>query len=294
MDRLLSNRRGTDLGRISVSDPGWTTPSRGVRLPGSVPITHANRVASETAVSARLAVACDLTAAHLWAMVLPSGFGLDVDAQACALATNRGGSRHRAAGIRGRRLELPASHLTMLDGVALTTPARTWLDCAAMIPWRDLVAMGDAMLRHNLAAVHDLEHMVSWGRGRRGVRSARQALGILDPQSESPGESWLRAYLISTGIPQPVCNFPVTIGEYAFRLDLAWPPSRVAAEYDGTDFHDDSRRHRDDWRRNLLRQAGWVIIVVRKEDLSGRDDIPSKINSALANADRQRARVFDG
>ncbi len=259
-----------------------------MRLPGIVSVTHSTRVASEAAVSQRLAVACDLTAAHLWSMVLPSGFGLDVDAQACALATERGGSRHRAAGIRGRRLELPASHLTMLNGILLTNPARTWLDCAALITWRDLVAMGDAILRHHLTEERDLQQIVSWGRGRRGVRPARQALGILDPQSESPGESWLRAYLISTGLPQPVCIFRVRIGENDFRLDMAWPASKVAVEYDGEEFHDDAQHDRDSWRRSLLRQAGWVVIVVRKENLRGTDDIPSQVTRALVDARSSR------
>jgi hypothetical protein len=286
MEYLLSGRRGTEFGRIPIRSPGWTTPARGVRVPGDVNMSHELRTTGALAVSSRTAVACDLTAAQLWGMVLPSGFGMEIDAQACAIATHRDGSRHRAAGIRGRRLTLPSAHLVRRGAWLLTTPARTWLDCAALITWPDLVAMGDDLLRKGVTERRELERMVTWGRGRRGVRPAREALGILDPASESPGESWLRAYLIRAGLPRPVCNLPVHVSGFAFRLDLAWPTVMVAVEYDGVDHHSDEHQAKDNWRRALLRQAGWTIIVVHKNDLRERVDIISLVTRALSQRDR--------
>jgi hypothetical protein len=234
--------------------------------------------------SERMAVACDLTAAHFWAMVVPSGFGLQVDAQACAIATMRDGSRHRSGDVRGRRLELPDSHLTILEGIPITTPARTWIDCAPFISPTDVVAMGDAMLRAKLATPEDLSAMVRWGYGRRGIRNARSALPILDPNAESPGESWTRTMLIRAGIRRPVCNLAVEIGGYRFRLDMAWPREKVAVEYDGEEHHGPDRHAHDEWRRALLRAAGWIIIVVRKGDLGDMAPVARLVSSALMAA----------
>lgn len=232
-------------------------------------------------MSLRTAVACDLTAAHMWSVTLPSGFGIDIDAQACAIATVRDGSRHRATGIRGRRLELPAAHLTTLDGVTITTPARTWLDCAALVSITDVVAMGDAILRARLATDRQLEEMVLWGRGRRGVRAARLALPILDGDAESPGESWVRGLLMLADIPRPVCNLPITVAGWPFRLDMAWKEKRVAVEYDGAEYHGPEHQARDQWRRDLLAAAGWTVIVVRKEDFAHFERIIQTVRAAL-------------
>lgn len=274
--------------RIAISETGWTTPARGIRLRGDFPLTHDVVTTGALAASDRTAVACDLTAAYLWSMVVPSGFGLDVHAQACAIATVRDGSRHRAAGVRGRRLELPPSHVTELNGLTVTTPARTWLDCAALIGWRDLIAMGDALLREGLVDLHDLERMVIWGRGRRGVRNARAALPLLDGRSESPGESWTRAILAKGRLPKPECNIEVTIDGRVFRLDIGWRAARVAVEYDGEQYHGPDQAQHDAWRRELLADAGWTVFVVRKADLARPDDLIGAVRAALRAQGRSR------
>ena len=215
-------------------------------------------------------------------MIVPSGFGLSVDAQACAIATVRDGSRHRAGGLRGRRLELPLAHVTTLNGTPITTAARTWLDCAALITWPDVVAMGDAMVRSGLATMDELEGIVEWGRGRRGIRFARGALLVIDPASESPGESWVRAMLHRAGAPRGICNHTVNIDGLTFRLDIAWPEAMLALEYDGEEYHGPQHREHDAWRRELLKRAGWTIIVVRKGDLSNMDRIATVIKQACA------------
>lgn len=267
--------------RIPVGAAGWTTPARGVRIRGDLPLTHELLVRGAVLASDRVAVACDLTAAHLWSMVVPSGFGLDPDAQPCAIATIRDGTRHRAIGVRGRRLELPSDHVTTLDGIAITTPARTWLDCSPLVRWPDTVAMGDAMLRAALTDRRELERMVMWGRGRRGVRNARRALEILDPRSESPGESWVRAIMREGRVPIPHCNVEVVVAGWTFRLDMAWPEKLVAAEYDGEDHHGPEQSDRDRWRRGLLAEAGWTVLVFRKADLSHPGELVDSVRRAL-------------
>lgn len=281
MDILRSHQDGTSVGRIAVRHANWTTPLPGARVRGDVPLTHRLLAEAAVTVSDRLAVACDLTAAHLWSVALPSGFGIEVDAQACAVATSRGGSRHRSVGLRGRRLELPSEHLTVLGGVTITVPARTWIDCAPLVSYTDVVAMGDAILRSELASVSELGELISWGRGRRGIRVARKALTVLDPGAESPPESWVRALLMDDGIPRPVCNMDTRVNGWTFRLDLAWPDHFVAVEYDGEEYHGPDQAAHDCWRRELLRQAGWTIIVVSKNDFTDFSTVVAVVRNAL-------------
>jgi hypothetical protein len=281
MDILRSHQAGTAVGRIGVRDDNWTTPLQGVRVRGDVPVTHRLLAEAAVMVSGRVAVACDLTAAHLWSLALPCGFGMEVDAQACAVATYRDGSRHRSAGIRGRRLELPLAHLTVLRGVPITVPARTWIDCAPLVSYTDVVAMGDAILRSGLASLPQMSELVTWGRGRRGIRTARRALPVLDAGAESPPESWVRALLMEDGIPRPMCNVEVAADGWAFRLDLSWPDRMVAVEYDGEEHHGADQAGRDRWRRELLTQAGWTVIVVRKADFANFGAVVAAVRTAL-------------
>jgi len=281
MDILRSHQDGTTVGRIGVRADNWTTPLPGARVRGDVPLTHRLLAEAAVTISDRLAVTCDLTAAYLWSVALPSGFGIEVDAQACALATSRGGSRHRSQGLRGRRLELPPEHVTVLGGITITVPARTWIDCAPLVSYTDLVAMGDVILRSGLASLAELSEMVSWGRGRRGIRAARKALLVLDPGAESPPESWVRALLMDDGIPRPMCNLEVSVDGWTFRLDLTWPDRKVAVEYDGEEHHGPDQADHDRWRRALLRQAGWTIIVVRKTDFADFGSVVAAVRNAL-------------
>ena len=56
-------------------------------------------------------------------------------------------------------------------------------------------------------------------------------------------------------------------GVWLARVDLAWPAFRVAVEYDGREHHGPERAEHDARRRERLRAAGWVVLVVRNEQL---------------------------
>jgi very-short-patch-repair endonuclease len=46
---------------------------------------------------------------------------------------------------------------------------------------------------------------------------------------------------------------------------------RICIEYDGEEYHSsDERREADRQRRGWLRDNGWVVVVVRKDDFKGR------------------------
>lgn len=213
-------------------------------------------------------VLTDLAAATAWCLPVPQPRGRTGEAPPVSVAVQAGRSRSEVTGIRGRRLELPDAHLTTLGDLRLTTPARTWLDCAALVSPEWVVAIGDAVLRRGLARPDDLARMVAWGRRRRGVVNARGALGFLDAGSESPGESLTRAHLVRGGIRPPRCNLDIFVRSgWIARADMAWEAERVIVEFDGQVHLQEAQRRKDAARRNLLQEAGWLVIVVTWGDL---------------------------
>lgn len=199
-----------------------------------------------------------------------------------SLAAPAGTSRAERTGVRGRRLRLPPSHLVQRGDIVLTSPSRTWLDCAEFIPVTHLVAMGDDILHRELASHADLRDMVRWGRGRRGIAKARQAIDILDGAAESPGESLSRATLVLGGIPRPECNVDIfDDGQWIAQADMAWRRQRVIAEYDGIVHLPEEQRRKDAARRNLLTDNGWIQFVFTARDLAHGHQMCDLIASAL-------------
>jgi hypothetical protein len=163
---------------------------------------------------------CDISDARVWDLPLPAWLGLDPDVP-IAVAVPAGASRPQRRQVRGSRLLLPEVHLTEHRGLPVTTPARTWRDCAALIPLPHTVAMGDVILRRRLSSADELERMVRWGRGGRGVTVARAGLPMLDPGAELPGKSKVRAHLPIPGLPRPQCNLDIVVGgEWLVRADV--------------------------------------------------------------------------
>lgn len=142
------------------------------------------------------------------------------------------------------------------------------LDCASLLPLEHLVAMGDRILHAGLHSIEELRTIVTWGRGRRGVVAARAALSLLDAGAQSPGESITRCLLVFEGVPRPVYKVNVFDGgRWIARVDMAWIDERVILEYDGAVHLEERQRRRDAQRRNMLQEAGWMIITVTADDL---------------------------
>jgi hypothetical protein len=181
-----------------------------------------------------------------------------------------GTNRRRAAGVQiwGERIE--ADEITVVDGMRVTTPARTALDLARHYR-RDLaVAAIDALAQAVEVKMADIELLVDRYRGRRGMKAARVALELVDGGAQSPRETWLRLLLIEAGFPPPQTQIPV-LNEWGWAeayLDMGWDDIKVAVEYDG-EHHQSSRyQYVKDIRRleKVERRYGWIVVRVVAED----------------------------
>lgn len=228
------------------------------------------------------AVLVDFAAARRWGLPLPPWTLSDVEDPSVAVPPDT--ARPRRQGVRGRRLRLPSDHVTELDGLAITTPARTWLDCAARMSVSDCVVMGDAILHRGLASDTELRALLEWGFRRRGMARIRAAYSVLDAASESPGESRARFLLVTKGVPAPVCNLDIWAnGRWIARVDMAWPEQKVVVEYDGAGHREERQRRRDAQRLNELQAAGWLVIVLTADDLTHPERTVQLVRCALAS-----------
>ncbi len=204
---------------------------------------------------------------------LPLGVG-ESDPQQPHVTTKVGLSRSDRQGLVNHVERLPRWQLTSGPYGLTTTPARTFLDRAAELDLCDLVALGDAMLRRGHATAGELERVVRWGRGRRGVVRARLAMGLLDPRSASPMESRVRVILVRAGLPPSDVNGDIldADGDWLACADLIYAAARLIVEYDGRGHLDERQRRADLRRRNLLTAEGWTVLHVTADDLMRRPE----------------------
>jgi hypothetical protein len=194
-------------------------------------------------------------------------------------------NRRPAPGVRVWEERIEADEVALVDGMRVTTPARTALDLARRHPTDAAVAAIDALIQATDLKTADVELLVDRYRGRRGMKGARAALELVDGGAQSPKETWLRLLLVSAGFPRPQTQIPV-INEWGwaeFYLDMGWEEIKVAAEYDGEQ-HQTSRYHYvKDVRRleKLERRYGWIVVRVVAEDHP--DDIIRRVAQARAS-----------
>ncbi|MEP6665854.1 MAG: DUF559 domain-containing protein, partial [Nocardioidaceae bacterium] len=172
-------------------------------------------------------------------------------------------------------------------GIPATTELRTALDLGGALRRYESLACLDAFIRLGAFSREDLMAELARFNGRRGVVQLRELTALADGRSESTGESWSRLAVIDAGLPTPEPQIWVAneYGEQVYRLDLGYRLSKIAIEYDGERYHQTiEQRQRDKARRAWLRDHGWIVIVVRKEDLTreGRTRFISELREAVA------------
>jgi very-short-patch-repair endonuclease len=188
------------------------------------------------------AVLSHVSAAHLWSMSsVPADPAVHVTVP---------GRRVRHPGIVVHRHALTAADVTFHRGVPVTTVARTYVDVAAIVPYRTLRAMADHGVRLDVAAVHRAAKRSPNSRGRA---SLRRLVGE-DARSRSGLERAFRRIVREAGLPAPMVNH----GVLGRERDFVWPALHLVVELDGHAYHAPrGARERDHERDAELVLAGW-------------------------------------
>jgi hypothetical protein len=178
-------------------------------------------------------------------------------------------NRHVPNGIHTWANRYEDDEVEVVDGMLVTTPARTALDLARRYPTDSAVAKIDALARATNLKMADVERLADRCRGCPGMKLARVALDLVDAGAESPRETWLRLLLIRAGYPRPQTQIPVhnEYGVLIAVLDLGWEHMKIGADYDGE--HHWSKRAQIDndiMRFDQVTELGWIDVRVTSRD----------------------------
>ncbi|WP_138442085.1 type IV toxin-antitoxin system AbiEi family antitoxin domain-containing protein [Sinomonas susongensis] len=197
--------------------------------------------------------------------------------------------------VMPHRLRLPeeditAIHLSSGNVARATTLERTVLDCARTSDLERAAIIGDHALRMG-ATVEGIRAAAERTGSARGSRRLEKLLGVLDPRSESPGETRTRLALAAAGLPSPELQFEIRTAEGTFRADFAWPDVMVILKFDGENKYFDYRPIpsvllAERRRENALVAEGWTLVRARWAELSVPGAIPAKVAAAFKRARR--------
>ena len=211
------------------------------------------------------------TAAALWQMLPSTGGQIDVTAS----------TRRRRPGVVVH--EGHHDDRTVVEGIPVTTVARTLLDLAEAAPARLERAL-EAAERMGFFDLRKVESLMDRNPGRRGSRVLEAALDSYRDPSLTRSELERRFLRLCrrAGLPAPATNIWIAGQE----VDAVWCGKRLAVELDSHEFHRTRAAfERDRVRDGDLQLAGYRVLRVTHRRL--RDEprvVVSMVRSLLAAA----------
>jgi hypothetical protein len=234
----------------------YETLHRNVFVPRGTVLTPVDKAVAAWLWSGRRGVAAGLSAAALhgsrW-----------IDAKLPAELNQP--SRHKARGVILHSDHLAEGEVCVLDGMRVTTPARTAFDLGRRRGLTLAVIRVDALLQAVELKLPDVQSLIDRHCGARGVVQLRRVLDLADYGAESPQETRLRLLLTSAGMRPSHTQIEVfdEYGQFVGRLDMGWPEWRVGVQYDGIQHWDDPvQRARDIDQGFAYAELGWRIVRV--------------------------------
>jgi predicted transcriptional regulator of viral defense system len=192
--------------------------------------------------------------------------------------------RHHSAPkgvVRHRARNLAEEDRAVIDGIPVTSVARTLLDLAWKLrsdQLRRVLARAEDLGLLDLESVHA---MIERNRGHHGARRLRFALAIYERPiwTRSEFERRFVEYLVESGLPRPATGW----NEVGHELDVYWPELGFGIELDTWETHGT----RDAFERDHDRDLDFVLADIETIRISERqfrrepDRIASKVASLL-------------
>jgi hypothetical protein len=188
------------------------------------------------------AVLSHRSAAALWCLRTTAAAKADV-----TVPWTSGRRGNRVIAVHRPRLAAPA---TVHDAIPVTTPGRTLLDLATVLPKRALEKAAEAAEALRLDVVVDPGHP--------GARRLAAAMAHdLTYTTRSVLEDAFLALCERHGLPRPLVNHVVA----GYEVDFCWPEERLIVEVDGFERHGTRAAfERDRARDARLTASGWRVL----------------------------------
>lgn len=157
---------------------------------------------------------------------------------------------------------LRSGETRLIEGMSITTAARTAFDLGRRLKLEDGVQRIDALMNATHLKVADIEDVIASHRRVRGLVQLRQTVDLVDGGAESPYESLTRLLLIKAGFPRPQTQIAVIDKDgNAWRIDMGWPEYLVGVDFEGA-YHwtNPKQRTRDVVRYAVLQELDWIDV----------------------------------
>jgi hypothetical protein len=203
---------------------------------------------------------------------------------------DRSGGGRRRPGLHVHVAPLPADDVVEIDGVRLTSAARTVADLTRTLPAEQALVATDAALHRAVlsertgeydpgaATIGAVAACLTRFTGRRATAEAARLLAFADGASESPGETRSRYRMRVAGLPAPITQWPVP--GTRFRADFGWPDRAIVGEFDGLVKYGRGRTSIDEdvaevvWREkqreDRIRETGLTVVRWTWSEIDGR------------------------
>ena len=172
-------------------------------------------------------------------------------------------SRRRLRGVRVHQTRgFHPEDVTELQGIPVTSLARTLLDNAEVLPVREIVRMLEQAERLQIFDLGAMERLLARSHGRRGLKPLRVAMAAITGEPQRTNSDWERDLLDFSDaydIPRPELNVIVE----RFEVDALWRHARLVVELDSWTHH----RGRTAFENNrekiaALQLAGYVVLPI--------------------------------
>jgi very-short-patch-repair endonuclease len=241
-----------------------------VYLLGAAPPTPMARARAAALACGPHAVVSHRSAACLFGLLPEIAGDVDVTIPGRNQAPRPGIRRHRVA-------RLPRQDLTNVNGLRVTSIARTICDLAATESARDTELAFQEALYRDIATDQSLAKVLAREPRRKGAPVIRSL--IRDPRlTRSDRERRLLDLIDQAQLPKPVTNAPI----HGYKADIYWPQYNLVVEFDGWGAHGhrlafESNRKRD----QILLAAGIRTLHVTDRQL---EDEPIAVTARIAQA----------
>lgn len=275
-----ARRAGLSLKAVQrrIAAGHWIRCSRGVYFVNDRPFTDAARIRAAVWGYGERAAASGLTAAWWHGL---TKFAPDV-VEVTAPRNSHGRSRQ---GCLLRRRDLEPSDVVVHCGIRVTALALTVIEAA--VKERGGAKLMDSALQRRLG-LRELWRAHLRNKGRYGSPQARRLLQAASDGARSEAERLLVKLLRQAGITGWRTNYP--IGPY--KVDVAFPASKIVIEVDGWAFHSDQEVFQNDRKRqNYLALMGWQVLRFTWLDLV---EYPERVIAEVRAAISARLRTLSG
>jgi hypothetical protein len=200
--------------------------------------------------------------------------------------------RHRGVRV-WRTRSLPESDVCVIDGIRVTSMARTLLDLAAVLTRGQLAEVVDEARFKGLDALAIRRYVDDRGLGRKGIGELRLLLSDANVLRSELERRFKKNVLGRIDLAAPLTNVRDSVEGRTYELDNFWPEAELVVELDGFKHHG----RRAQFERDTERDAAFLAIdrVTMRVTWRQVTDSPGLVARRVADAYAARtARRADG